>query len=72
MGGLSMARLFMQIYGWGGLALTVLALAAMLIAPPANLRADRNGVPYFTPKVINPATGETVSVNVLIHHYRGD
>jgi len=67
-----MARLFMHIYAWAALAVTVLGLAAMLIAPPANTRLDRNGVPYFTPKVINPATGEAVAVDVLVRHYRGD
>lgn len=67
-----MAKLFMQIYAWAGLAVTVLGLAAMLIVPPSNTRVDRNKVPYFTPKVINPATGEAVDMGVLVRHYRGD
>lgn len=66
-----MAKLVMQIYAWGALAVTVIGLAAMLIAPPASTRLDRNGVPYFTPKVINPATGEPVAMDVLVRHYRG-
>ena len=67
-----MAKLFMHIYAWTGLAVTVLGLAAMLIAPPASTRVDRNGVPHFTPKVINPATAESVDLDVLVRHYRGD
>lgn len=67
-----MAKLFMQIYVWGGLAVTLVGLAAMLIAPPSGTRADRDGVPYFTPKVINPATSEAVDLGVLVRHYRGD
>jgi hypothetical protein len=66
-----MAKLVMHIYGWAALAVTVAGLAAMLIMPPASGRADRNGVPYFTPKVLNPATGEAVPMDVLVRHYRG-
>mgnify|MGYP005807002607 CR=1 FL=1 len=66
-----MAKLVMQIYAFAALAVTVVGLAAMLIVPPGNTRADRNGVPYFTPKVLNPATGEPVAMDVLIRHYRG-
>jgi hypothetical protein len=66
-----MAKLFMHIYAFAALAVTVVGLAAMLIAPPGNTRVDRNGLPYFTPKVINPATGEPVPMDVLVRHYRG-
>ena len=67
-----MARIFMHVYAWGALAITLAGLAAMLIAPPASMRADRDGVPYFTPKVINPENGQAVDMGVLVRHFRGD
>ena len=27
---------------------------------------------YFTPQVIDPATGKAVDLSVLVRHYRGD
>lgn len=67
-----MAKIFMHVYAWSALAITLAGLAAMLIAPPASLRADRDGVAYFTPQVVDPATGKAVDMSVLVRHYRGD
>ena len=67
-----MAKLFMHACAWVALVVTVAGLGAMLIMPPASARVDRNGVPHFTPKVLNPATGEGVDMDVLVRHYRGD
>ncbi len=67
-----MAKLYIHIYAWTALVVTVVGLAVMLIAPPTSTRLDRNGVAYFTPKVIDPATGKAVDLSVLVRHYRGD
>jgi hypothetical protein len=67
-----MAKLYIHVYAYAALAVTVLGLAAMLIVPPASTHVDVNGVPYFTPKVIDPATGKAVDLSVLVRHYRGD
>jgi hypothetical protein len=67
-----MGRLFMRVYAGIALAVTVVGLGAMLVAPPASTRFDSDGVAYFTPKVINPADGKAVDMNVLIRNYRGD
>ena len=67
-----MAKIVMSLYAFVALTVTVVGLAAMLIAPPSSTRVDRDGVAYFTPKVENPATGKGVSLNVLIRNYRGD
>jgi hypothetical protein len=67
-----MARVFMHLYAWSALVVTVAGLSAMLIWPPASARTDRNGVAYFTPQVIDPATGKAVDLSVLVRHYRGD
>lgn len=66
------AKLFMNVYGWGAMAVTVAGLAWMLISPPPSMRVDRDGLPHFTPMVEHPITGEAVSMGELIRHYRGD
>lgn len=66
------AKILMAAYGWGALAVTVVGLAWMFIAPPPSMRVDRDGVPHFSPKVEHPITGEAVSMAELIRHYRGD
>ena len=67
-----MARIYAHLYAWAALIATVVGLAAMLILPPASTRVDVNGVPYFTPKVIDPVTGKAIDLSVLVRHYRGD
>jgi len=67
-----MAKLYMHIYAWAALIVTVAGLAAMLVAPPASTRVDVDGVAYFTPKVVDPVTGKAVDLSVLVRHYRGD
>lgn len=43
----------------------------ILVKQPAYLHASRNGVPYFTPHVINPAGGKPLDLNELVRHYKG-
>jgi hypothetical protein len=69
---MTLPRTFMQIYAWASLAVVVAGLAWMLIAPAPSMFVDRDGIPHFMPQVLHPITGEGVSVNVLIRHYRGD
>lgn len=69
---MNVSRILMQVYGFAGLAITVVGIAYTLVSPPESLRVDRDGVPHFTPQVEHPITGEGVSVNELIRHYRGD
>ena len=66
------SRLLMNIYGWGSLIVVVVGIGWTLVFPPDSLRVDRDGVPHFTPEVEHMVTGEPVSVNELIKHYRGD
>ncbi|MDQ2089742.1 hypothetical protein [Marimonas arenosa] len=65
-------KLIMHAYAWASLAVVVIGLVWLLIFPPPSMRVDRDGVPHFTPLVEHPISGEGVSVNVLIRHYRGD
>jgi len=41
-------------------------------AKPESLRVSRDGVPFFTPKVINPDDGKAISVDELIQHFKKD
>lgn len=43
----------------------------ILIKQPVYLHASRNGVPYFTPRVVNPAGGKPLDLNELVRHYKG-
>ena len=67
-----MAKLYMHLYAWTALVVTVVGLSAMLIWPPLSTHMDRNGVRYFTPQVIDPVTGKAIDLSVLVRHYRGD
>lgn len=66
------AKLFMNVYGWGAMAITIVGLAYVLIVPPPSMRVDRDGVSHFAPQVMHPITGDPVTLNELIRHYRGD
>ncbi|MCA1978432.1 MAG: hypothetical protein HXY29_02860 [Rhodocyclaceae bacterium] len=43
----------------------------MTFAPPPGMKATREGVPYFTPPVIHPVSGEAIAVETLVRHYKG-
>jgi hypothetical protein len=65
-------QLQMQVFSALVALLTVVGLAYIFIAQPDYLRATRHGVPYLTPPVENPVTGESVSVNELAEHFKGN
>jgi len=69
---MSLSRILMNAYAWGGLVIVLVGIGYTIVYPPQSLRVDRDGVPHFTPQVEHPITGEGVSVNELIKHYRGD
>lgn len=43
----------------------------MTFAPPPGMKATKDGVPYFTPPVVHPVTGQPVPVETLVQHYKG-
>jgi len=53
-------------------AISVVSLGYIISSPPAYLKADRDGVPFFTPDVIHMETGDPVSVGELIRHFKGE
>jgi hypothetical protein len=44
----------------------------MTLSPPPGLKTTRDGVPYFTPPVIHPISGEAIPVETLVRHYKGE
>lgn len=69
---MTVPRLLMNLYAWTSLAVVVLGIGWTLVFPPQSLRVDRDGVAHFTPQVEHMITGEPVSMNELIRHYRGE
>ncbi len=65
------ATYFMRIYAGLVTLLTIGGLAYVLIAPPDSLRTNRDGVPHFTPPVVNPETGNGIAVDKLVRHFKG-
>jgi len=52
--------------------LTIFSFVYIIWAKPESLRVSRDGVPFFTPKVINPDDGKAISVDELIQHFKKD
>lgn len=66
-----MAPLFMRLYSGLVLAGSLACLAYVFASPPPSLKLTRDGVPHFSPPVVNPATGEAVELGALVRHYKG-
>jgi len=43
----------------------------MTFAPPPGMKATADGVPYFTPPVVHPVSGDAVPMETLVRHYKG-
>lgn len=65
------AKLQMVVFSILSAAISIGGLAYIFMDPPAYLHATRQGVPYFTPPVINPADGKALDLNILVRHYQG-
>ncbi len=50
--------------------ITVVGIFYILIASPEYLRKSREGTPFFTPPVLHPDTGEEISIDELVRHYK--
>lgn len=51
---------------------SVASIAYIAVAQPDSLRKTRAGVPYFTPPVEHPETGEPLLLDDLVEHYKGE
>lgn len=54
-------------------SLTCLAsLVYVYLMPPASLQSTRDGVPFFTPPVEHPETGDPLDLGELVRHFKGE
>ena len=51
--------------------LSVVTLFYVFIVPMPSMYTSRDGIPYFTPNVIDPITGDTIKIKKLVQHYKG-
>ncbi|MHB8551258.1 MAG: hypothetical protein ACYDB8_09905 [Acidiferrobacterales bacterium] len=65
------AQIQMMFLALVAVVATVGSFVYLLAKPPASLRATRDGVPFFTPPVINPVDGRPLNVNTLVRDYKG-
>lgn len=65
-------RLLMRLYVAIAAVVSIGGYLWMTFAPPPGLKATKDGVPYFTPPVIHPISGEAIPVETLVRHYKGE
>jgi hypothetical protein len=67
-----MLELLTRVYVVFVALVSLATLAYVYIFPPVSMQTTRDGVPFFTPPVENPETGEPLDLGELVRHYRGD
>lgn len=65
-------RLLMRLFAIIAAILSIGGFLWMTFAPPPGLKATRDGVPYLTPPVIHPVSGENIPLDKLVRHYKGE
>ena len=65
------AKLQMVVFSALSAVVCVAGLAYIFVAHPAYLRTTAEGVPYYTPKVVDPLTNTPLDLGMLIRHYEG-
>ena len=53
-------------------AISLVTLVYVYAYPRQSLQSTRDGVPFFTPPVSHPETGEPLDLGDLIRHYKGE
>lgn len=68
---MTLGKIQMVLFAAASTAITVGSLAFIFTSKPGYLHTTRDGVPYFTPPVINPADGKPLDVGMLVRHFEG-
>jgi len=50
--------------------ISLVGLIYIVIAAPPYLRKSSEGTPFFTPPVLHPDTGEQITIDELVRHYK--
>lgn len=66
-----LGRLLMRCFVAAAAVAAIGGLGWMYVSPPPGMHVTRDGVPYLSPPVANPATGEAVPLERLVQHYKG-
>lgn len=66
-----MARLLMRFYVALAAVACLIGTYKVYVHPPASMQVTRDGVPHFTPPVLDPQTGKAVTVDELVRRYKG-
>ena len=53
-------------------ALSIATLLYVFIVPMPSMHISRDGIPHFTPNVIDPISGETIRIKKLVQHFKGE
>ena len=67
-----MSRLLMRLLV---LSVSVISLGSLIYVyafPPPSMQTTRDGVPFFTPPVEHPESGEPIDLGDLIRHFKGE
>jgi hypothetical protein len=64
-------RLTMRLFVVLSAIASVCGLAYVYIKPPESMRVTRDGVPHQAPPVAHPLTGEPLSLQDLVRHFKG-
>ncbi len=67
-----MLRIFTRIYVLAVVVISLVSLVYVYAFPPASLSMTRDGVPFHTPPVAHPATGEPLDLGELIRNFKGE
>lgn len=62
----------MRVFSLMVTAISIAGLAYIYVVPPQSMLTDRNGVPHFSPPIINPETGDALDLRDLVRHYKGE
>ena len=49
---------------------SIAAVVHVAIQPLDEVARTRQGMPFFTPPVLNPDTGEPIEMDALVEHYK--
>ena len=52
-------------------ALSIVTLFYVFFVPMPSMHRSSEGIPHFTPNVIDPITGETIQIKKLVKHFKG-
>ena len=52
--------------------LSIFVLVYVYSVPLESMQKNRDGAPHFSPEVIHPETNESIPLDRLIRHFRGE